>query len=275
VLYEHGTNNVWFGANHGFALGKADFAGNPTCDGQLACTGALEHAHPAFNDNAGNLVTSDYWGIAIDPLSQGGLHDIWFGGAARTTRFRFGEAGGDYFGAELRTETYTGANVNSDPAALAAYHNRFDVWPDAVGEYDAAGNPTFPTKAQWLAGLDAVSGIAADPADDSAYVASFAHGIRHLDHDGHPLGDLTKASGALLFDNVSAIAIDSDGSLWVGYKFEGGISRIFKDGSVEHFATALGTLEQSPVLDIQITPTTPRKVLVAFQNGAVGLYRGN
>jgi len=271
ILFEHGTNNVWFGGNHGFALGKADFAGNPTCAGQIACAGVLEHTHPAFNDDSGAFVTDDYYGIAIDPIAQGGLHDVWFGGAARSTRFRYGEAGGNYFEAENRTETYTSKNVNGDPAALAAFHNRIDVWPDAVGEYDSAGNPTFPTKAQWNAGLDVVSGIAADPVDGSVYVASFGRGIRHLDHDGNFIEDLATP----LFKNVSAIAIDADGSLWVGYKFVGGISRLHKGAAPEHFSKALGDLANSPVLDIQVTPTTPRKILVAFQNGAVAVYSGN
>jgi len=34
-------------------------------------------------------------------------------------------------------------------------------------------------------------------------------------------------------------------------------------------------LEKSPVVDIQITPTSPRKVLFAFQSGAVAVYQGN
>ena len=100
IVYEHGTNRVWFGANHGYAEGYADFAGNPTCDGQLSCTGALEHSHPGFNDDQGDYVTGDYWGIAIDPLAQNGFHDIWFGGMARTTRFRFRTA--DYDASPLR-----------------------------------------------------------------------------------------------------------------------------------------------------------------------------
>lgn len=276
IVYEHGTNNVWFGGNHGFALGKADFAGNPTCNGQLGCTGVLEHVHPAFNDSAGNLVTGDYWGVAVDPVSQGGLHDVWFGGMARTTRFRFGESGGDYWSAQPKTEAYVGGNINlpGNAAAKAAYQNRVDVWPDGVEEYDAAGNPTYPTPAQWRAGLDVVSGIATDPADGSVYIASFGHGIRHLDRDGNFLGDLTVSTKTLFADNVSAIAIDTDGSLWVGYKFEGGISRIRKGGAPEHYAGVLGELEKSPVYDIQITPGTPRKVLVAFQRGAVGVYQG-
>ena len=34
-------------------------------------------------------------------------------------------------------------------------------------------------------------------------------------------------------------------------------------------------LANSPVVDIQITPTSPRKVLFAFQSGAVAVYDGN
>ena len=75
---------------------------------------------------------------------------------------------------------------------------------------------------------------------------------------------------------MSAIALDTDGSLWVGYKYEGGISRIHKGGVVEHYANVLGPqLEKSPVVDIQISPTSPRKVFFAFQSGAVAVYEGN
>jgi len=282
IVYQHGTNYVWFGANHGFAFGKADFAGNPICNGQVGCAGVWEHVHPAFNDSVGDLVTQDYWGVAVDPLSQGGFHDVWFGGMARTTRFRFGETGGSYWNAQPLTEAWTKSNIN-DPAKAAfkaAWQNRVDVWPDDVGEYDSSGNPTFPTPAQWNDGLDLVSGIAADPADNSVYIASFAHGIRHLGHDGNFLGDITtdpkNFNKGLFANNVSAIAIDTDGSLWVGYKYEGGISRIHKGGVVEHYANVLGPqLEKSAVVDIQISPTSPRKVLFAFQSGAVGVYEGN
>src|SRR5262249_28826377 len=148
--------------------------------------------------------------------------------------------------------------------------------PDAVGEYDARGNATYPTPDQWKAGLDLVSGIAADPADNSVYIASFGRGIRHLTRDGSFIEDITTATRpkALFANNVSAIALDPDGSLWVGYKYEGGISRIRRNGAVEHYANALGSLEKSPVFDIQIVPGSPRRVLVAFQSGAVGAYQG-
>jgi len=280
IVYQHGTNLVWFGANHGFALGKADFAGNPTCNGQLSCAGVLEHVHPAFNDSTGRFVTQDYWGIAIDPLSQGGLHDVWFGGLARTTRYRYGETGGNYFTAETMTEDYSSRGNINDPAnaaAKAAWQNRIDVWPDAVGEYDAAGNPTYPTPAQVNAGLDLVRGIATDPVDNSVYIASGQFGIRHLDRDGNFIEDFTthSATKALFANNVSALAIDPDGSLWVGYRYVGGISRIQKNGGVQHYAAVLGSLTNSPVFDIQIVPGTPRRVMVAFQSGAVGIYQGN
>lgn len=274
VLYQHGTNFVWFGGNHGFAFGKADFASNPTCDGQLSCAGAWEHVHPHFNDSAGNLVTGDYWGIAIDPSSQNGFHDVWFGGMARTTRFRFGQTGGDYFAAQPMTEDWSSSNIRNNPKVMAAWLNRIDVWPDAVKEYDLNFDPIYPTPAQWKAGLDLVSGIAANPADNSVYIASFGNGLVHLDHDGHLLEDLT----SLLFaKNVSAVALDTDGSLWIGYKYVGGVSRL-KSGKMQHFAGVLGDLVNSPVYDIQIQPAvggSHRKVLVAFQVGALGSYDGD
>jgi len=276
LVWDKEQNRIWFGGNHGFAMGRPDFPGNPTCNGLEACAGVSEHVHPAFNDTEGNYVTQEYWGVAVDPLSQQGFHDVWFGGMARTTRFRFGETGGSYSIAQPRTEAWSGKNIKSPtPDNLfvqAAYRNRIDVWPDAVSEYDQAWNPTYPTPAQWKAGLDVVSGIAADPSDNSVYIASFANGIRHLDHDGNFIADL---NGALFGKTVSAIAIDPDGSLWVGYKYEGGVSRIRRGGAVEHLANSLGQLEKSPVPDIQIARTGPRRVLVAFQSGAVAIYKGN
>src|SRR5262249_38489200 len=102
---------VWFGANHGFALGYADYAGSPGCNGQLGCSGLLEHVHPAINDVKTRFITDLYYGIAIDTVPHvdkagNTFFDVWFGGMARTTRFRFGEELGDYYKAQPRTELY-------------------------------------------------------------------------------------------------------------------------------------------------------------------------
>ena len=88
LAYDPGTKSIWFGGNHGFAWGKADFGGDPTCNGQLRCAGVFEHVHPHIGakDAAGNVIilTDEYRGVA--PAPNG---DVWFGGANRSTRFRF------------------------------------------------------------------------------------------------------------------------------------------------------------------------------------------
>jgi hypothetical protein len=258
IAYQHGTNYVWFGANHGFAKGLANFAGSPTCDGQYACAGVWEHVHPAINayssDDPTNFtevfLTGDYYGIDFDPLTK----DPWFGGSDRTTRFRFFTSGEDYF-------------VAGDKTQLSQYAaNRMDIWPDQVTE------PAVPRPSQRVD--DAVSGIAAMP-DGSAWIGSFAHGLRHIDADGKLLED---ATSRLLFVNLGAVARDpSDDSVWVGYRWQGGLSRLMPDGSIRHYdANSLGNaLANSPVRDIQFdTSATPRRVIVSFEIGAVGVYSG-
>jgi hypothetical protein len=243
VVYEHGTNNVWFGANHGFAWGHADFNGDPTCNGEYPgdpkspphanCAGVWEHIHPAISGSAGEVLTGDYYGVALDLETP---HDVWFGGIIRTTRFKFGTFGQDYYGAQQPTE--------NDPA------NKFDVWPDAV--------PNNPTKAQRKD--DVVSGIVAMPPDStsinggSIYVSSFQWGVRHLARDGSFLNDVGVSDS-----HVTALARDpDDGSIWVGHTGFGlGIDRIFPDGTVVNYgAAALGDLSKMAVKDIQIDTFT-------------------
>src|SRR3981189_1171190 len=106
---DHGF--IWFGANHGFAVGFADYAGNPNCKGQHNCAGNLEHMHPALNDKKSRFLTGGYYGIAIDTVphvdsSGNTFYDVWFGGEYRTTRFRFGEHLGDFFAAGDDTQLY-------------------------------------------------------------------------------------------------------------------------------------------------------------------------
>src|SRR6267142_2778376 len=196
---------VWFGANHGFALGYADYAGSPACDGQLGCSGLLEHVHPAINDVHSWLITDLYYGIAIDSLPHtdgkgNTFFDVWFGGMARTTRFRFGEELGDYYKAEVRTELYasssaTAANIANDAPAKAAFWNRMDIWPDPAGERrDAAhGNwlsqePDFRNPSHWV--MDNVTGIAVMRNGD-AWIGSSTNVLRQVNHDGNLLADAT------------------------------------------------------------------------------------
>jgi hypothetical protein len=269
IVYQHGTNWVWFGGNHGFALGLADFAGNPTCNGQYPgmqlstnCAGVWEHAHPAVNGYASNdpgnnqvwFLTEDYYGIAVDPKTQ----DVWFGGQIRTTRFRFATSPysdpiGRYYDAESKTE---------DPPYAS---NRIDVWPDQVSE------PNIPRPSQRVD--DSVSGIAAMN-DGSAWIGSFARGLRHISDSGALLED---ATAKLIAPNLGALARDpSDEGLWIGYRWGGGVSRLMPSGSIQHYEWhVLGDLANSPVRDIQIQGSgASRKVLVAFEAGVVGVFSG-
>jgi hypothetical protein len=291
ILWQRGTNYVWFGANHGFAVGLAGYTGSPGCNGQPGCSGNIEHTHPAINDTHGWFITGEYYGIAIDTwphVDKDGqtFFDVWFGGMVRTTRFRFGETLGDYYAAAVRTELYsssssTAANIANDPPAQAAFWNRMDIWPDPIGERrDAAhGNwlssePDFRNPDHWV--MDNVTGIAVLN-DGDAWIGSFTNGVRIVDHDGHFKADATavlpsKAVGALVKD-------PSDDSIWVGYRDGAGVTRIKQDGTVMQYgAAALGGQANSAVWDIQVQPATPtskRRILVAFRRGAVGIYDGD
>ena len=254
IVYDPAHDAVWFGANHGFAMGRASFQGNPTCNGQFYCAGVLEHVHPALNAWSSNTInhliylTGDYYGVAVDPRT----HDTWFGGANRTTLFHYATTGRSYFRAESLTE---------DSPYIS---NRIDIWPDKVQE------PNIPRPSDRVD--DHVSGIAAMN-DGTAWAGSFDWGLAHLSGSGHVLGYLNGSQ--LPSAHVSAVAADPlNQSVWMGFWF-GGLARM-SGGSITRFGTAaLGGHAQSPVLDIQMHGTgSARRVLVAFENGAVGVYSG-
>ena len=294
VVWQRGSRYVWIGANHGFAMGFADFAGNPSCNGQVGCAGVWEHVHPGINDIHGWLITNLYYGVAVDSwphLDKEGntVFDVWFGGETRTTRFRFGETHGSYWDAQPLTELYVSpghnpGNIADDPAAQAAYWNRMDIWPDPVGERrdPAHGNwlssdPDFTDKSQWV--FDDVTGIAVLDSGD-AWIGSSANGLRIVDHDGHYLAD---ATAVLSGKQVGAVAKDpTDESIWIGYRAQGqGLTRIKQDGTVMTYGSAaLGSRAGSAVWDIQVQPSngapgSRRRIIVAFRNGTVGVYDGD
>jgi hypothetical protein len=282
IRYDSVNKKVWFGANHGFAMGDANYQGTSHCQwaatasppvpteksdplsnapGHEGCSGVLEHTHPALNGYANNgsccvYLTGGYYGVAPDPVT----HDIWFAGQFRTTKFHYASTGGDYYTAELQTEA--GPNIA----------NRIDIWPDAVEE------PGYPMKADRVD--DFVSGAAAMD-DGTLWVSSFQHGIAHLDASGNVIARVTAADG-LAADKLGAIAVDPlDQSLWVGTNFGPGLSRLRGGAFVQYDAAALGDdLAWEGVSDVQSAGSgASRKIVVSFPGdathaGAVGVYDG-
>ncbi len=258
IAWDKTHGNLWFGANHAFAWGDPNHQANPTCNGQRECSGVLEHTHPHIvaKDAAGHQfrLTDAYYGIAVRPDG-----DVWFGGANRSTRFRFMtvKTPRDFELARRQTEN------------RSAMKNRIDVWPDLV---DEVGIPGPADRVD-----DLVSGMALMP-DGSVWVSSFARGLARMNATG-VVQQYTLNTGADRF--VSALARDpSDDSLWAGHRWGGGLTRL-KGDTVMRYGQALGSLSYRPVWDIQAVGTGPeRRLLVAFRRdeygnpGAVGIYRG-
>jgi hypothetical protein len=273
IVWNASTNDLWFGGNHGFAWGDPNYAGNPTCDGQWACSGNLEHSHPAVNGSSNEYLTGDYRGVSVDPATG----DVWFGGFNRTTRFHWNAFAGSkvdrFFGAQDLTESYN--DVLKPPKCPSAagtpcyIANRMDIWPDAKGEGFYPG-PNDRTD-------DLVFGIAGMP-DGSAYVGSGALGLRHIDGFGTLLSDETSRLGSKV---VGAVARDpADGSVWVANRYAGGLDRL-RGAATDHYAFNLfGSLANSGIEDIRFMGSgASRKVLVGFHQsgstpGFVAIYSG-
>jgi len=238
-----------------------------------------------INDVHGWAMTDAYYGIALDTVPHAGqgetVFDVWFGGMIRTTRFRFGETGGDYWKAQPLTELYasssaTAGDISNDLPAQAAYWNRMDIWPDPIGERwnpPLAWHSREPDKtnpADW--NYDNVSGIAAMKSG-YAFIGSSTNGLRLVDHDGKLAGDVSQY---LPSTQLGAVARDpSDESVWIAYRDGHGVTRLMPDGTMfQYGGAALGGWAGSAVWDIQIAPGSPRRVIVAFRNGAVGIYSG-
>ena len=262
IAYDSRTHSVWFGANHGFAWGSADFAGYTCTPGSwdYGCAGVMEHVHPAINAwNADQtnlvLLTDSYYGVAL-----AGNGDVWFGGANRSTRFRYGSNGNDYWRAQIESED-------------AAYAwNRYDIWPDLVSE------PEYPTREQRVD--DNVSGMAV-MSDETVWVGSFHRGLSQLS----PTGQVLRTLATELADgrgNVASVAGDPlDNSVWAGTSLGGGISRV-RGTTVEWYGSGLlpNEVVNMRVSDIQVDRSgSMRRMLVAFQGdattpGSIGIYSG-
>jgi hypothetical protein len=311
IVYDKDKDEVLFGANHGFAVGKASYVENATCGGEYSgaqqhtdCVGVYEHSHPAVNacsphSPAGTcnviFLTDAYFGVAVDPEN----HDVWFGGANRTTKYHlwsYGGGLGGYFDAEDDTEGIPGAPCKHSLNCGVA--DRFDLWPDNGGELNSAGRPREITVAdRSLPGSinleldDNVSGVAAT-SNGAAWVSSFSHGLIQIDSLGSVLAD---ASNKMMTMNVSTVVADpSDTTVWAGMQWGGGVSRYDPaSNSVTNYSfNAFGENANATIGNIHSSGTGQgRAMIVSFRalptrlvgnpqtgaittTGAVGIYTG-
>ncbi len=288
IRYDAANDVVWFGGNHGFALGNPEYQGPANCQwessnnppvppvqtspftneyGHYGCSGVLEHVHPAINGYLENntssccqYLTENYYGISVDPVTN----DVWFGGLIRTTKFHYATVGRDYYQAESLTE---------DAPYIS---NRIDVWPDEVEE------PNYPMPDQRKD--DSISGAAA-MADGSVWESSFLWGLAHIDASGNVIGYESETDG-LVSNKLSSIATDpSDQSVWTGANFGGGLSRLSGQTFTQYDHKVFGwDIAGEGVIDIQ--PFSPpvstggsRLMVVSFMGdntnaGVVGVYSG-
>jgi hypothetical protein len=220
----------------------------------------MEHVHPAVNawnaDQSGVILLTDaYYGVSV---AENG--DVWFGGDNRSTRFRYGSNGNDYWQAQLESE-----------ASESAW-NRIDIWPDAVSE------PEMPTRAQRVD--DHVSGMAV-MSDQTVWVGSFLRGMAQLS----PSGQVLRTLSTELADGrgyVASVAGDPlDDSVWVGMAMGGGLSRV-RGNSMAWYGSGVLPNEvlAQRVTDIQVDRSGgTRRILVAFEGddstpGSIGIYSG-
>ena len=290
LAWDKATNQIWFGGNHGFAVGKADAANAPTCNGETGCP-VSEHSHPAIAgckvdyDYATGHCPSDqtewltdaYHGLAVDPAT----HDLWAGGSNRTTLFQSATLGGFYNAAD---------NGDELPLGPPGMSHRWDLWPDQIGEWDASRSGedrvvyVMPrqrtTPGSRTTDLDdVVSGIVA-PGDGTAWVSSFAHGLIRIDSGG---GRLSDATANLAAPFVSSLARDPhDGSLWAGMQWVLGISRLTSSGDklAAYGKETFGDLlYAAPSLVRAGGNGTARSMMVGFRAnagyaGAIAVYKG-
>ncbi|MGE6760872.1 hypothetical protein ACQKGO_22830 [Corallococcus interemptor] len=301
IVYDPVKEVVWFGGNHGFAMGDAKFngivpaycwdprpwneepaPGEEKFKWEYECAGLYEHVHPAISGPKGELLSDRYYGISIADN-----HDVFFGGQLRSTRFYYMTLTPDTNEPDItkRRGNYWDAQGYTEDKGYE--WNRFDIWPDAV--------PDFPTEAQRVD--DHVSGMA-PAANDGVWVSSFYYGLARLSANGtvetkvmQDLVNYTPAKGGNpAMAPTSSVATDPwDGSLWVGANWWGGITRLKGGSTVKYSGDVFGNTVTSfsSVSDIQFDRSAgKRRVLVSFEGfknektgvvvpGLIGIYEGD
>jgi hypothetical protein len=260
IQYVRSTGAVWFGGNHAFAVGRADFAGVKAtgCSdanyGNYRCNGLYEHAHPAYacytSESGGSIATCTYryYGLSPDVSGTG----FWVGGMERSLHFDFGSWSGNAMAGYWAYETR-----QFDPAY------QLDLWPDAA----ASGSRPSQRAPDYVFGVAAM-------ADGSAWFASFGRGLARVT----PSGAISYLTSGLPSTYLTAAARDPrDDSLWAGGW--GGIGRISGGSVTVYGLTPFGAaLMSGYVSDLQAMGTgSTRKMLVGFRTSTtdvIGVYSG-
>ncbi len=197
----------------------------------------VEHQHAAIN---GYTASGAYTLLSGDwyGLALDGHGDVWMGGGHRVGKLGYA-AGRNFWG----------------PVSPV-----LDIWPDAV---PIDGKPKDRTD-------DYVQDLAV-AADGSVWVGSIPNGLAHWS----PSGVAYYRTG-LVDPKVTALEVDpEDGSVWVGHLY-GGLSRLTASGVQHYDYRVFGRQTVSGrVPDLQSDRVGgKRRLLVAFESGAVGIYVG-
>ncbi|MBF5046464.1 MULTISPECIES: hypothetical protein [Myxococcaceae] len=254
VLYDGPTKSVWFAGNHGVAWGDPE------------STFVVEHTHPAINcwmphapDESGRCSSGEYTTAGgqcykmtlcsgdFNALAMDDHGDLWLGGRERSARFPWGTT----------RRFYDADNF------IQKESNRVDVWPDAV--------PRDPFPQQQV--KDDTFGLAPMP-DGYVWAGSSTQGLALVDPKGKAVAWYKQA---LRNPTVLALHADPlDHSVWAGHG-AGGLTRVQGTAWTHYDGKALGKLASSAVVDIQVLQEEgqPRRMLVAFRNGAIGIYSGD
>ena len=310
IIWDKPRNSLWFGGNHGFSWGEANYQGGATCsdpavlaanewvhmppDGgtsevrQRCTNGVMEHMHPTiWSETASPYeLTGNALGIAVKPDG-----DVWVGTAIRTTLFRIMTAGRSRWMSDPYDQKAAASGAlpwNFEAARrLSAdrnkWRNRIDVWPDLDAEPrkepgDSQPNGLFSPEERRD---DEVTGLVV-MSDGTVWISSWHWGLAQLKET---VNSNVVTVERRLFEGTSDAHILSlgrdtyDESLWLGHEGGGGLSRLQADKLIR-FDRVLGDFGSSTVGNVQfVSSGEQRKVLVGFRKtggrvGGVGIYTG-
>lgn len=243
IVYSPAKGDAFFGGVHGVAA----------WDG--VAKKVQEHVHADINifkketDSNVTFASDDWFGIGLDAKG-----DLWIGDAYRTGRVAWS------------TQRYLEGGVKPPRPFV-------DIWPDAV---QANAKPSQRTD-------DNIREFAMNP-DGSFWAAGLGRGLALVvpNADATP-ASITRIGPEAFFSGATFRSLERDpanGSLWVGH--QAGLTRRSPSGEVHNFINEFHA--SNPASDALLNIDTPdiqsdvfngqRRILVAFQAGAIGIYTG-